>query len=178
MSRTHQWWAASMILGSLMLAGCGWHKVSTPAAPHWMTQNAAAHTVTVRVYAGWDGNNNDMNFDGYGNGAMTVTVPKGWQVKVHFLNTDESQSHSAMIVPFRDHALPLIIPSMVAFPKAYTPKPNEGSGSNAHATFTFVANRAGHYALVCGVPTHAEMGMWDRLTVSSTAAQAHVSIAN
>ena len=164
--------AAGLVSIASFVSGCGWHQISAQTPSHFLSQNPTQKTVVLHLYAAENGNNNDMNFNGYGNGSMTVTIPMGWHVKVDFVNTDNSQVHSAMIVPLRDHNLPLITTAMLAFPKASTPFPNQGTNQGVHQSFHFTASKAGRYAIVCGIATHAEMGMWDRLVISATAARA------
>ncbi len=41
--------------------------------------------------------------------------------------------------------------------------------------FSFIADKAGKYAIVCGVPGHDAAGMWDTLVVSDSAATATIS---
>ncbi len=168
--------AAGLMAIASAVSGCGWHQISSQTPRHFLSQNPSRNTVVLHLYAAENGNNNDMNFDGYGNGSMKVTIPVGWNVKVDFVNTDNSQAHSAMIVPFKDHSLPLITTAMLAFPKASTPFPNQGTTQGVHQSFRFAASKAGHYAIVCGIATHAEMGMWDRLVVSPTASRASIQL--
>jgi hypothetical protein len=41
--------------------------------------------------------------------------------------------------------------------------------SDPPVKFSFKADKAGQYAMVCGVPGHAQGGMWDELDISATA---------
>lgn len=166
--------AATLLAG--IFTGCGWQKISAPKASSWISQTTAGKSVTFRIYAAQNGANNDMNFNGYGNGAMTLAVPLGWDVTVNFVNTDNSQSHSAMIVPLADRRLAFIPITDLAFPQASTPYPNQGSGYNIHQSFHFVADKPGTYALACGMPGHAQMGMWDRFIVSKMATRASIHV--
>lgn len=168
--------AVSLLAIAGVVSGCGWHQISSQTPSHFLSQNASRNTVLLRLYAAENGNNNDMNFDGYGNGSMNVMIPLGWTIKVDFVNTDNSQVHSAMIVPLKDHNLPLITTAMLAFPKASTPFPNQGTSQGIHQSFQFTASKAGQYAIVCGIATHAEMGMWDRLIISPTASRASIKL--
>lgn len=170
--------AASLGMVLTLAAGCGWHQINTTNPTNYLSQNIATKSVVLHVYAGEYGNNDDMNFDGYGDGTMTITIPRGWKVTVDFSNTDDTLSHSAMIVPMKDIGLSIISPSLVAFPGAFTPNPNEGTNDGVHVSFHFIANQAGRYALACGVPTHAQMGMWDYVVVSNTVSKASLKIAS
>ncbi|NMP21623.1 sulfocyanin-like copper-binding protein [Sulfobacillus harzensis] len=170
-------WTASLALTG-MLAACGAAPshvaVSPPFNPaQWVTQNSAQKRVTFHLYAG---EGNRMTFNGYGNGQMVLTVPTGWKVSVRFENVDNAQAHSAMIVPLKFHTNTEIPASALAFSHASTPNPTMGSTYGVQQSFHFAANKSGTFALVCGIPGHAAMGMWDTLVISPTAAHASVKI--
>ncbi len=156
---------SAMVLTGL-LAACGTPPVSSAGPSHWLQVDAGQKAVAVKLFAG---EHNGMNFNGYGSGRMTVTVPAGWRVAVRFINRDEAQAHSAMIVPFKEHTAMNIPVTAVTFPRASTPDPTEGTQYGLSQTFRFTATKIGHYALACGVPGHAAMGMWDNFVVSGTA---------
>ncbi len=46
-----------------------------------------------------------------------------------------------------------------------TPNPSFGTIGNT-VTLSFIADKTGKYAIVCGVAGHAAMGMWDTFVVS------------
>jgi hypothetical protein len=50
-----------------------------------------------------------------------------------------------------------------------------GQVSNAAHQFTFTANKAGTYMIICAYPGHAIAGMWDTFVVSSTAKTASIT---
>jgi len=56
-----------------------------------------------------------------------------------------------------------------AFPRAETVDLKEGMPANKTDSLSFTADKAGRYWIMCGVPGHAEGGMWDLLVVSETA---------
>ena len=159
----------SAFLGTMIVA-CGTVATTpatgTPGDAHWLITHFAARSVTIKIFAG---EQNGMNFNGYANGQMLITVPVNWHVTVEFTNVDNAETHSAMIVPLKDHTLASIPQTAVVFPRATTPDPSEGTGYNISQSFRFSVTKPGAYALVCGVPGHALMGMWDRFTVSRTA---------
>ncbi len=164
---------------TLGLGACG--TKPSPAAQNpptnpaqWLSQSPSQKTVTFKVYAG---ENNGMNFNNYGHGDMTLTVPANWRVTVDFVNTDNAQVHSAMIVPLADHVQMNIASSALVFSGASTPDPSLGTNYGVHQSFSFVANKSGDYALACGIPGHAAMGMWDHFNVSSSATQAAITVA-
>jgi len=126
---------------------------------------AAAHSVDVTIVAGKGGGT--LDFNGYQRGAMTVTVPVGWTVVVHFENVG-TLSHSLAVLPSGAHQqmAPAAAP---AFPGATTANFSAGLSKGAKQTFTFEASKAGTYEFVCGVQGHAVAGQWDSLVVSATA---------
>ncbi|MCL6547921.1 MAG: hypothetical protein K6T30_03315 [Alicyclobacillus sp.] len=141
-----------------------------PATSKWMTFDASAKTVNLRLEAGI---NDGFNFNGYANGKMTVTVPLGWKVNVKFVN-DSAMPHSAMIVPFNQVKGSRYTP---AFPGAFTPNPDTGVGKGVAQTFAFTADKAGQYGIVCAVPGHDEAGMWDILVVTGNANRPSIATA-
>ncbi len=124
-----------------------------------------------KVFAG---ENNGMNFNGDSKGQMIVTVPLNWRVTVKFVNTDNAQAHSAMIVRYADRTAVTIPETSVAFPHASTPDPTDGTSYGISQSFQFIADKPGQFALVCGVPGHGAMGMWDTLLISKAAKTASI----
>ncbi len=168
-------WAISL---SVLLPACGLtstHQIAkVPSnASQWLVQHPDSHTAIIKLAAG---EHNGMNFNGYGHGQMVITVPLHWNITVDFVNVDLAQAHSAMVVPLADHSLTSIPSSVLAFPKASTPSPDDGTEAGIDQSFHFVASHAGDYALCCGVPGHSAMGMWDSFIVSKTASKAAITI--
>jgi len=131
------------------------------------TAQATAHTVELTIVAGKNASDGSFDFNGYQRGAMTVTVPVGWRVVVHFTDVG-SMPHSVAVLPNGSHqqAMPSATP---AFSGATTANFSSGLPKGTTETFTFEATKAGTYEFVCGCPGHAAAGMWDTLIVSSTA---------
>lgn len=128
---------------------------------------AAAHTVDISIVAGKDAAGGGFDFNGYRNGAMTITVPVGWQVAVHFVNANDLP-HSVAVLPVGADKSPAPSGNPV-FSGATTKDLAGGLPKGGKQTFTFEASKAGTYEFVCGVSGHAIAGMWDKLVVSSTA---------
>ena len=136
----------------------------TPGTP---VLGAAMHSVDVAIVAGKSAADGGFDFNGYQRGAMTVTVPTGWQVAVHFENVNVL-AHSLIVVPSGtgQQAVP---PTTPAFPGAMTKDLAAGLPKGTKQTLTFTASKAGAYEFVCGVPGHGVAGMWDKLVVSDAA---------
>jgi sulfocyanin len=129
-------------------------------------QTSAAKTVELSLVAGKTPANGSFNFNGYAKGALTVTVPVGWRVVIHYSNASALR-HSLDVIRYAgtqpDSAPP------PAFPGASTKDLVDGIGAGKRETVTFVAGKPGTYEFLCGVLGHAQAGMWDRLVVSPTA---------
>jgi plastocyanin len=90
-------------------------------------------------------------------------VPVGYHVDVTFSN-NAGIPHSALITPYADKSKTSNFP--LAFPGASTTNPTSGTAKGQTEHFSFVASKAGTYALVCGVPGHVAAGMWDVFKVT------------
>ena len=138
-----------------------------PVDPHWLSVNATAKTLRFQLTAGLTGLNGALNFNGYSDGGLTLTIPTGWTVEMDFVNNDGMLPHSAIVVAA---TLPIpATPSGAAISRAVTIRPSEGLPPLGKDTMRFTAAPAGDYFIVCGVPGHATAGMWIRLRVSDTA---------
>lgn len=157
---TRRWQVVAAATGLLLAAGVigGFSQAA---------RAQAAHTVELTIVAGKTAGGGTLDFNGYQRGAMTVTVPVGWHVIVHYSNAG-AMPHSLAVLPAGAHqqAMPSSTP---AFQGAETANFSNGLAKGAEQTFTFDATKAGTYELICGCPGHAIAGMWDTLIVSSTA---------
>src|SRR5579864_2422467 len=134
------------------------------ATQSWVQWDTAHKTAHLTVTAAYDQTGGGFNFDGYNLGHLTITVPLGAQVVVSFTNK-AALAHSAVITSFADRALAGNFP--LAFKGSASPNPTTGTASlSTPQVFSFIANKVGTYALVCGVPGHAAAGMWDRFVVA------------
>lgn len=163
------------LLGSASLAGAAARPSARPAAarqaaaPTWVT--TTGNVVHLTVIAGWDASNVGFNFNGAAHGQMVVTVPLGAKV-VGTFTSKVTTPHNVDIIPYKLPAPGQGGPP--AFAGAATPVPQFGAAPKP-AAFSFVADKAGTYMMVCGVPGHALAGMWDTLVVSPTAKAASVT---
>ncbi|MDQ6766618.1 MAG: hypothetical protein M3Z41_02285 [Candidatus Eremiobacteraeota bacterium] len=138
---------------------------SGPAGMHF---DAAKKTVSFDIGMASNGNNGTFNFNGYGRGEMTITVPLGWKVHMHVTN----KGYGAI-----PHSLEVVTPSETvpqqavdpAFPQAETINLVPGMSVNQSDNVDFVANKEGKYWIMCGVPNHAIGGMWDWFIVAKSA---------
>ena len=128
-----------------------------PDPRQFLRVDARHKIVSVTLIAGYDSSNNGFNFDGYGRGELTVTVPLRWRVRVTCTN-DGALRHSCAVVQGAMTAVP-------AFPHASVPDAVLGLRHGESATFSFVPTRLGPFRLACLVPGHEEARMWDVLEV-------------
>ena len=137
------------------------------AGPSWMAVDAAHTSVSFTVEAADGGANGTLNFNGYGNGQLTVTVPAGWHVHIDFFNTGAGAlPHSLEVI--REVAKVPIQGIDPAIPKATTRDLIDGVPPQQKDAFDFTAQPPGKYLWFCGVPTHGYSGMWTRFVVSAS----------
>jgi sulfocyanin len=134
--------------------------------PSWLQVDTVTKTATFQLVAGLTGLNGALNFNGFRDGGLTLTVPVGWTVVMHFRNHDGMLPHSAEIIP-DTHPLPTG-PVAPAFPRAFTLRLDQGLISEQTDDLRFIADRGGSYLIFCGVPGHGAAGMWVRLEVSGS----------
>lgn len=131
-----------------------------------LTVDTVTKTATFQLVAGQTGLNSGLNFNGFNDGKLTLTVPQNWNVVIQFTNKDPNLPHSAEIV---DTTKPMPAgPADPSFPRAATTKLMEGVPNGAGDTFRFVAGKPGSFMIFCAVPGHGLAGMWIRLKVSAT----------
>ena len=133
----------------------------------WLVSDVPTRTVQFQLVAGFSGLNGALNFNGFGDGGLTFTVPAGWHVVIHFINHDGMLSHSAEVIP--DGPVPMTGAATPAFREAATLRLQEGLTSTERDDMKFIADSAGSYLVICGVPGHAMAGMWIRFVVVASA---------
>ena len=131
----------------------------------FLSYDAQARTATVLLVAGYNGLNEALNYNGGARGSQGVSVPLGWNVHVAVTNRDSDLQHSAIVV--RQVLPPPEEMTTPAFPGAVVAQLEEGVPEGDTTSFNFVAAKSGRYMLACGVPGHAQGGMWMRFTVSA-----------
>lgn len=129
-----------------------------PSPARFLHVDAKARTAIVTLDAGYNGENNGFNFDGYGRGELTFSVPRGWRVRMTCVN-EGALPHSCAVVRG-----PMTITP--AFRGAATPNATVGLPPGESAAFSFVASRAGVYRIACLVPGHEDARMWDVFVVT------------
>jgi hypothetical protein len=128
-----------------------------PRPAQFLSWDARARTVQLKLLAGLGNENAGFNFDGYGRGELLVRVPLGWRVEVDCENRG-GRRYSCAIV----HGS---LATRPAFPGASTPQPGIGLSPGRKATFAFTASRLGSFRIACLVPGDEQARMWDVLDV-------------
>lgn len=140
-----------------------------PAGPvrvnEFLTYDVRSRTLSLQLIAGYNGLNGSLNYNGATKGSHGIYVPTGWRIHIAVTNRDSDLQHSAIVV---EKVLPPPIePTTPAFPGAALPQLDEGLDEDETATLDFVADHPGQYMIACGVPGHAQAGMWLQLAVSN-----------
>ena len=158
---------ALLLTGVLLLGAVGARAQTAKGGkidPTWLRADAASKTVEFKLVAGLSEANGGMNFNGFGRGALVLTVPQGWNVVLHFKNQDPNLPHSVEVIP--DAAPMPVGPVTPAFEHATTGRLDQGFSAGQGGDVRFVPGKAGPFLLFCAVPGHGAAGMWIRLVVS------------
>lgn len=168
------------ILIAVVLACAGLAQAGERFVPSWMTLDADARKVEMDVLAGYNVNNNNWNYNGYFKGGMTVTVPRGWSVRIAFSTLDGNYPHSLVII--KDPGAPDNLPVKagredVGIRRAYSKNPLGGIYGGDRDTLSFKVKEAGDYLFFCGIPGHGAAGMWVFFKVNADAEAPYITVA-
>jgi hypothetical protein len=145
--------------------------IAVPAAPDslppWVARDTAARTVMLTLEASRAPGDSSASIAATRAGAITIIVPLSWTVKWRWQNNDQTAAHSLVVMPEREK-VPLEGGSP-AFPDALTRAVKDGLPAGAVDRATFLADQAGWYWMLCGVPGHAADGEWIGLRVDPRA---------
>src|SRR5881296_899723 len=161
----------SSVIALLLLSApiCVAQSPTTPSQIdcNWLTVDTTAKTATFQLTAGLTQLNGGLNFNGFNDGKLTLTVPVNWTVVLRFVNHDPNLPHSAEVV---DTAKPMPAGPVEppALPRAMTARLMQGLGAGEADSMRFVATKPGSYMIFCAVPGHGLAGMWIRFKVSAT----------
>ncbi|HXW97988.1 MAG TPA: sulfocyanin-like copper-binding protein [Gemmatimonadales bacterium] len=135
--------------------------------PSWVTMDSAARVVTLALEAEPGGPDGIATLNGHHHGDIQLVVPLNWTVRWTWINRDSVQSHSLVVMAEREK-----LPAeggRPAMDNAMTRAVTAGLKVGQKDVTTFVADQAGWYWLLCGVPTHALRGEWIGLKVDRQA---------
>lgn len=150
---------------------------AVPAAsplPKWLSVDSAARTVTLSLEVTAPPGAPSALINGSRAGQARIVVPLNWTVKWNWRNADSTARHSLVWMVQREK-LPLE-GGQAAFSNAMTRTPVEGLPVGQTDQTTFVAEEAGWFWLLCGVPSHALNGEWLELRVDPEATTATAKI--
>jgi uncharacterized cupredoxin-like copper-binding protein len=140
---------------------------SGDSLPDWISVDAAARTVTLTLEASRPAGAPAARINGEHDGSVQVVVPRGWTVQWRWKNLDESGPHSLVVMVEREK-LPME-GGRASFTNAMSRSVTAGLPPGGTDNTTFVAEDAGWYWVLCGVPGHAIGGEWIGLKVDPAA---------
>ncbi len=155
------WLTAALALAAAVLAACdpiqGSGTGEPPDPARYIQVDRATSSATVTLIAGYPATDIQFNYNGYGSGALVLTVPVGWQITVQCQNHGTVPNSCAVVKDDRSTA-PLD-------PSWSTPNPQTGLDPGASASFTFTPTEPGSYRIASLVDGHEASGMWLDLEV-------------
>src|SRR6266481_3096134 len=111
---------------------------------NWLTVDTTAKTATLQLTAGLTQLNGGLNFNGFNDGKLTLTVPASWTVVIRLTNHDTNLSHSAEVID-TTKPMPAGPVDPPAFARAMTARLMQGLAGGESDSLRFVANKAGSY---------------------------------
>jgi hypothetical protein len=136
---------------------------TTSRSPSWLRVDSTARTVILTLEVTSPPGSPSALINGFRAGEAQVVVPLGWTVKWEWRSADSTAPHSLVVMVEREK-IPLE-GGRPSFSNAMTRMVTEGLGAGQTDQTTFVAEEAGWYWLLCGVPGHAVKGEWIGLKV-------------
>lgn len=146
----------------------------TAASPSWMAVDSVARVVTLSLEISATAGAPSALINGYRAGDARIVVPLGWTAKWDWQSADSTAPHSLVVMVQREK-IPLE-GGRPSFSNARTRMVTEGLRPGQQDQATFVADEAGWYWMLCGVPGHAIKGEWLELRVDPDAKMAMVQI--
>jgi hypothetical protein len=148
----------------------------SPSSPDWVAIDSVTRTATLTLEVTRPPDAPSALINGYRKGEARIVVPVGWTVKWNWRNADTASPHSLVVMVQREK-VPLE-GGRPAFSNAMTRMVTEGLPPGQTDQTTFVADEAGWYWLMCGVPGHGLAGEWLELRVDPEATTARVEVKN
>jgi hypothetical protein len=129
-----------------------------PDLSHYIHSNASDQTVVITLVAGYPAGDYQFNYNGYGSGALVVTVPVGWRATIQCENRG-TVPNSCAVVAGRQDTKPVQ-------PSWSTPDPVRGLDPGQSASFEFAPTTPGRYRIASLVGGNEASGMWAELEVT------------
>ncbi|MDB5075062.1 MAG: pyrrolo-quinoline quinone [Chloroflexi bacterium] len=140
----------------------------------WEYISAEKQSVVINITAAATGDNAGFNFNGYSKGKANFIIPAGWQVSWIF-NNKAALPHSVGLASSLTGTTLPIVPNGGLGP-IETPNALQGIRSGQTQYVGFQATKVGKLYMVCVVPGHVQGGMWDYVTISSTAKMPSIEV--
>lgn len=139
----------------------------TPDSPSWLVVDSAGRTVRLTLEVTDPAGAPSALINGYRAGEARIVVPLGWTAKWDWRSADSTAPHSLVVMVQREK-VPLE-GGRPSFSNAMSRMVTEGLRPGQSDQTTFVADEAGWYWMLCGVPGHAIKGEWLELRVDPEA---------
>jgi hypothetical protein len=162
------------LLAAAALIGFMRPALAVAQLPAWIVADSADKTVTLTLEAAPGGPDGIATLSGNHHGNVQLVVPLNWTVKWNWLNRDSTQNHSLVVMAEREK-LPME-GGRPALDNALSRAVIAGLKAGQRDLTTFLADQAGWYWILCGVPSHAIRGEWIGLKVDRDAATASVVV--
>jgi hypothetical protein len=146
--------------------------VPSPGPPPWLAVDSVARTATLSLEVTAPEGAQSALINGFRAGEAQVVVPLGWTVKWNWRNADSTSPHSLVVMMQREK-IPLE-GGRPAFSNAMSRMVTAGLPVGQTDQTTFVADEAGWFWILCGVPGHALKGEWIELRVDPEARTASI----
>jgi hypothetical protein len=140
----------------------------------WLVADTSARTVTLDLAVTARAGAQSAVINGHRSGELRIIVPVGWSVKWTWRSSDASAPHSLVVMVQREK-IPLE-GGRPSFSNAMTRMVTEGLRPGQIDQSTFVAEEAGWYWMMCGVPGHGINGEWLELRVDPEVKTASVQV--
>ena len=149
---------------------------STPAADSfpWLGVDSAARTATLKLTVTTKPGAPSALLNGYRAGKARIIIPLGWTVQWDWRSADSAAPHSLVVMVQREK-IPLE-GGRPSFSNAMTRMVTEGLRPGQADQSTFMAEEAGWYWMMCGVPGHGLNGEWLELRVDPQAKTARAEL--
>ena len=128
-----------------------------PDPKSFIRVDGATQSAVVTLIAGHPATDIQFNYDGYGSGALVLTVPVGWQVTIQCENHG-TVPNSCAVVANGSATAPVQ-------PDWSTPEPQRGLDPGQSAGFAFTPATPGSYRIASLVDGNEASGMWADLEV-------------
>ncbi len=129
----------------------------------WLVADSSSRTVTLDLEVTARAGAGSALVNGYRSGGLRIIVPVGWTIRWSWRSSDASAPHSLVVMVQREK-IPLE-GGRPSFSNAMTRMVTEGLRPGQADQSTFVAEEAGWYWMMCGVPSHGLNGEWLELRV-------------